>query len=237
MQFDVVTLFPGMFEGALTESILKRGREKGLIDIRLHDLRAYTHDRHRQVDDTPYGGGGGMVLMPGPIFEAVESIASQNPGLRCKTLLLSPQGRPFSQAAARQLAGTLEQMILICGRYEGVDERVREFLADEEISIGDYVLTGGELPAMVIIDAVSRLVPGVLGSSRSAEEDSFTGGLLECPQYTKPAVFRGHAVPEVLLSGNHAEVDRWRREQARIATIKKRPDLAGREGQISKGEE
>lgn len=226
MRFDVVTLFPGMFEGALTESILKRGREKGLIDIRLHDLRDFTHDRHRQVDDTPYGGGGGMVLMPGPIFEAVEAIERENTSLRSRTLLLSPQGRPFSQEVARQLAGTLDRIVLICGRYEGVDERVREFLADEEISIGDYVLTGGELPAMVIIDGVSRLVPGVLGGPQSALEDSFMEGQLEYPQYTKPAVFRGHPVPEILLSGNHGEVQKWRREQARIATMRKRPDLA-----------
>jgi tRNA (guanine37-N1)-methyltransferase len=233
MRFDVVTLFPGMFEGALTESILKRGREKGLIDVRLHDLRDFAHDKHRQVDDTPYGGGGGMVLMPGPIFEAVEAIEAESPALRSKTLLLSPQGRPFSQEVARQLAGTLDRVVLICGRYEGVDERVREYLADEEISIGDYVLTGGELPAMVIIDAVSRLVPGVLGSPQSALEDSFMEGQLEYPQYTKPAVFRGHTVPEILLSGNHGEVERWRREQARIATMKKRPDLAKRGGRAS----
>ena len=225
MQFDVVTIFPGMFEGPLTESILKRGRQKGLLEIRLHDLRDYAHDRHRQVDDTPYGGGGGMVLMPEPIFEAVEVIQKQHPAARSRVILMSPQGAPFSQRRAWSLAQELDRMILICGRYEGVDERVREFLCDEEISIGDYVLTGGELPAMVILDAVSRLVPGVLGSAVSALEDSFSSGALEYPQYTRPPVFRGHAVPEVLLSGNHAEIARWRQRKALEATERKRPDL------------
>ena len=226
MQFDVLTIFPGMFEGPLTESILKKGQEKGLIEVRLHDLRSFAHDRHRQVDDTPYGGGGGMVLMPGPIFEGVEAVQATHAAARSRVILLSPQGRPFDQERARQLARDFDRLILICGRYEGVDERVREFLADEEISIGDYVLTGGELPAMVLIDAVSRQVPGVLGSERSAEEDSFTAGHLEHPQYTKPSVFRGKAVPEILLSGNHAEIDKWRRAKAREATQTKRPDLA-----------
>ncbi len=225
MQFDVLTLFPGILAGALNESILKRGREKGLLEVRVHDLRVYTHDRHRQVDDTPYGGGGGMVLMPEPIFEAVEDIQKRHPAARSRVILMSPQGTPFSQQRAWSLARDLDRMILICGRYEGVDERVREFLCDEEISIGDYVLTGGELPAMVILDAVSRLVPGVLGSSASALEDSFSAGALEYPQYTKPPVFRGHAVPEVLLSGNHAEIARWRARKALEATEQKRPDL------------
>ena len=200
MQFDVLTIFPGMLEGPLTESILKRGREKGLIEVRLHDLRDYAHDRHRQVDDTPYGGGGGMVMMPGPIFEAVETILAKHPARRSRTVLLSPQGKPFSQVEARRLARDSERLLLICGRYEGVDERVREFLVDEEISIGDYVLTGGELAAMVVIDSISRLVPGVLGGERSAEEDSFSDGVLEHPQYTRPALFRDHPVPEILLS-------------------------------------
>jgi len=228
MQFDVLTIFPGMFAGPLTESILKRGQEKGLIEVRLHDLRQHAHDRHRQVDDTPYGGGGGMVLMPGPVFEGVESIQDLHPAMRSRVLLLSPQGRPFNQERAGELARDFDRLILICGRYEGVDERVREFLADEEVSIGDYVLTGGELPAMVVIDAVSRQVPGVLGSPHSAEDDSFTGdGGLEYPQYTKPAMFRDKPVPEVLLSGNHAEIVAWRRRKAREATETKRPDLAG----------
>jgi len=225
MQFDVLTIFPGMFEGPLTESILKRGRQKGLIDVRLHDLRDFAHDRHRQVDDTPYGGGGGMVMMPGPIFEAVESILAKHPAERSRVILLSPQGTPFGQEKARSLARDRDRLLLICGRYEGVDERVREFLVDEEISIGDYVLTGGELAAMVVIDSVSRLVPGVLGSEKSALEDSFSEGFLEYPQYTRPALFRGHPVPEVLLSGDHAEIRRWRREMALKNTEEKRPDL------------
>jgi tRNA (guanine37-N1)-methyltransferase len=225
MRFDILTIFPGMFEGPLTESILSRGREKGLIEVHRHDLRQYAHDRHRQVDDTPYGGGGGMILMPGPIFEAVESIREKHPAGRELVVLLSPQGIPFGQEKARQMAGSYDRLLLICGRYEGVDERVREFLVDEEISIGDYVLTGGELAAMVVIDAVARLVPGVLGGERSAAEDSFSGGVLEYPQYTRPAIFRGHPVPEVLLSGNHAEIRRWRSEMALKTTATKRPDL------------
>jgi tRNA (guanine37-N1)-methyltransferase len=236
MQFDVLTIFPAMFVGPLTESILKRGQEKGLIEVRLHDLREYAHDRHRQVDDTPYGGGGGMVLTPGPVFEGVESIQGRYPSLRSQVVLLSPQGKPFNQQRAGELARSFDRLILICGHYEGVDERVREFLADEEISIGDYVLTGGELPAMVVIDAVSRQVPGVLGSPRSAEEDSFADGELEYPQYTKPALFRDMPVPEVLLSGNHAEILAWRRRKAREATSSKRPDLTGAAGRITGGE-
>jgi len=225
MQFDVLTLFPGILAGALNESIVKRGREKGLLQVRVHDLRDYAHDRHRQVDDTPYGGGGGMVLMPEPIFEAVEAIRKEHPAERSRVILMSPQGTPFTQQRAWSLSRDLDRMILICGRYEGVDERVREFLCDEEISIGDYVLTGGELPALVILDAVARLVPGVLGSPASALEDSFSTGALDYPQYTRPPVFRGHAVPEVLLSGNHAEIARWRDRQALEATERKRPDL------------
>jgi tRNA (guanine37-N1)-methyltransferase len=236
MQFDVLTIFPGMFAGPLTESILKRGQEKRLIEVRLHDLREHAHDRHRQVDDTPYGGGGGMVLMPGPVFEGVESIQKQYPAARSQVILLSPQGKPFRQERAAELARDFDRLILICGRYEGVDERVREFLADEEVSIGDYVLTGGELPAMVVIDAVSRQVPGVLGSPRSVEEDSFfAGGGLEYPQYTKPAVFRGMPIPEVLLSGNHAEIIAWRRRKAREATESKRPDLSRAAERITGG--
>jgi tRNA (guanine37-N1)-methyltransferase len=225
MRFDIVTLFPGMFEGPLTESILKRGRQKGLIEVVLHDLRDYSRGRHRQVDDTPYGGGGGMVLMPGPIFEAVEKIRADHPAERDRVILLSPQGVRFDQEKARGLAAGCDRLLLICGRYEGVDERVREHLVDEEISIGDYVLTGGELAAMVLVDSVSRLVPGVLGGERSAEEDSFSAGVLECPQYTRPAEFRGYPVPEVLLSGNHAEIRRWRSEMALKNTSVKRPDL------------
>lgn len=225
MQFDVISIFPGMFEGPLTESILKRARKRHLIEVRLHDLRDYAPGRHRQVDDSPYGGGGGMVLMPGPLFAAVEAIREKHSATSSRVVLLSPQGRPFHQGRARQMAVSGERLILICGHYEGVDERVREFLADEEISIGDYVLTGGELAAMILIDTVSRLVPGVLGAEGAAEEDSFTGGALEYPHYTKPAVFRGHPVPEVLLSGNHAEISRWRERRTREITQLKRPDL------------
>ncbi len=225
MQFDVISIFPGMFEGPLTESILKRARKRHLIEVRLHDLRDYAPGRHRQVDDSPYGGGGGMVLMPGPLFAAVEAIREKHSATSSRVVLLSPQGRPFHQGRARQMAVSGERLILICGHYEGVDERVREFLADEEISIGDYVLTGGELAAMILIDTVSRLVPGVLGAEGAAEEDSFTGRTLEYPHYTKPAVFRGHPVPEVLLSGNHAEISLWRERRTREITQLKRPDL------------
>jgi tRNA (guanine37-N1)-methyltransferase len=229
MQFDILTIFPGMFEGPLTESILKAAREAGRIQVRLHDLREYARDRHRQVDDAPYGGGAGMVLMPGPIFDAVESIGSRYPAPRTRKILLSPQGSRMDQPLARRLAREYDRLLLICGRYEGVDERVREFLVDEEVSIGDYVLSGGELAAMVLLDAVARLVPGVLGCGRSAEEDSFSEGLLEYPQYTRPAVFRGHPVPEVLLSGNHAAIEQWRREKSVEVTRRKRPDLAALE--------
>lgn len=225
MEFDVLTIFPGMFEGPLTESILKRARARSLVQIRLHDLRDFAQDRHRQVDDTPYGGGGGMILKPGPIFEAVEAVQGRHPAGRSRIILLSPQGWRFTQERARGLVRDHDRLLLICGRYEGVDERVREFLVDEEISIGDYVLSGGELAAMVIIEAVSRLVPGVLGGERSAEEDSFSEGLLEYPQYTRPAVYAGHPVPEVLRSGNHAEIGRWRLQKALQATETKRPDL------------
>jgi len=235
MQFDVVTLFPEMFQGPLSASILKRARERRQIEVRLHNLRDYARNRHRQVDDAPYGGGGGMILLPGPIFEAVESILAGHPTEKSRVILLSPQGRRFDQEKARQFARNGARLILVCGRYEGVDERVREFLADEEVSIGDYVLTGGELAAMVVIDGVSRLVPGVLGSERSAQEDSFVVGELEYPQYTRPALFRGYAVPEVLLSGNHAEIERWRREKAREATGSKRPDLAAGRGETGAG--
>jgi tRNA (guanine37-N1)-methyltransferase len=225
MQFDVVSIFPGMFEGPLTESILKRARKRNLIEVRLHDLRDYAAGRHRQVDDSPYGGGGGMVLMPGPLFAAVEAIREKHPATHDRVILLSPQGRPFHQQRARRMAASGERLILICGHYEGVDERVREFLADEEVSIGDYVLTGGELAAMVLIDSVSRLVPGVLGAESAAEKDSFTERALEYPHYTKPAVFRGHPVPQVLLSGDHAEISRWRERRTREVTRLKRPDL------------
>jgi tRNA (guanine37-N1)-methyltransferase len=220
MKIDVLTLFPAMFAGPLDESIIKRAREAGRLDLAIHNLRDYAHDRHKTVDDRPFGGGPGMLLKPEPIFEAVESLARES----TRVILLSPAGRPFSQAIARELAG-LEHLLMVSGHYEGFDERVREQLADDELSIGDYVLTNGALPVMVIIDAVTRLLPGVLGDEGSARDDSFSQGLLEYPQYTRPAEFRGMKVPEVLLSGNHAEIARWRAEQARLRTRERRPDL------------
>ncbi len=220
MKIDVLTLFPAMFAGPLDESIIARARRTGLIDLNVYDLRNWTHDRHRTVDDKPFGGGPGMLLKPEPIFEAVEALA--RPGTR--VVLLSPAGRPFKQSIARELA-QVDDLLLICGHYEGFDERIRERLAHDELSIGDYVLTNGSLPAMVVIDAVTRLLPGALGDDQSATEESFSNGLLEYPQYTRPAEFQGMKVPEVLLSGNHAEIARWRAEQARQRTRARRPDL------------
>ena len=220
MKIDVLTLFPAMFAGPLDESIIKRAREAGRLDLAIYNLRDYAHDRHKTVDDRPFGGGPGMLLKPEPIFEAVEDLAREG----TRVILLSPAGRTFNQAVARELAGR-EHLLLVSGHYEGFDERVREQLADDELSIGDYVLTNGALPVMVIIDAVTRLLPGVLGDEGSARDDSFSQGLLEYPQYTRPAEFRGMKVPEVLLSGNHAEIARWRAEQARLRTKERRPDL------------
>lgn len=220
MKVDVLTLFPAMFAGPLDESIIKRARTAGLLDLRIHNLRDYAHDRHKTVDDRPFGGGPGMLLKPEPIFEAVEALAREN----TRVILLSPAGRQFNQSIARELAG-MDDLLLITGHYEGFDERIRQELADDELSIGDYVLTNGALPAMVIIDTVVRLLPGVLGDDQSAHEESFSAGLLEYPQYTRPAEFRGMKVPEVLLSGNHAEIARWRAEQSRNVTEQRRPDL------------
>lgn len=220
MKIDVITLFPAMFAGPLDESIIKRAREEGRLDLAIHNLRDYAHDRHKTVDDRPFGGGPGMLLKPEPIFEAVEDLKRES----TRVILLSPSGRPFNQAIARELAG-LEHLLMVSGHYEGFDERVRERLADDELSIGDYVLTNGALPVMVIIDAVTRLLPGVLGDDESARDDSFSHGLLEYPQYTRPAEFRGMKVPEVLFSGDHAEIARWRAEQARLRTQARRPDL------------
>jgi len=222
MRFDILTIFPGMLEGPLSESILRRARERGLIDVRVHDLRRWAPPPHHRVDDLPFGGGGGMVFRPEPIFAAVEELAAEGPPPR--VLLLSPQGRRLDQQKVREL-GTCTRLLLVCGRYEGVDERVREHLVDEEISIGDYVLTGGELAAAVVVDAVSRLLPGVLGDPQSAVCDSFSDGLLDYPHYTRPALFRGWAVPETLISGHHAAIEGWRREAARRNTARKRPDL------------
>jgi tRNA (guanine37-N1)-methyltransferase len=222
MKIDVLTLFPGMFAGPLDESIVRRARDAGRLAVQIHNLREYTHDRHRTVDDKPFGGGPGMLLKPEPIFEAVEHLA----GERTRVILLTPAGRRFNQALARELAQT-EHLLLVCGSYEGFDERIREALADDELSIGDFVLTNGALPAMVVIDAVARLLPGVLGDDESAREESFSRDALEYPQYTRPADFRGMKVPEVLLSGHHAEIARWRAEQARRRTEQRRPDLLG----------
>lgn len=220
MKIDVLTLFPGMFTGPLDESIVGRAREMQRLELQVHNLRDYTHDRHRTVDDRPFGGGPGMVLKPEPIFEAVENLAGEN----TRVILLTPSGRLFSQQIARELAAQ-PHLLLICGSYEGIDERVHEALADDELSIGDYVLTNGALPAMVVIDSVARLLPGVLGDDASSVEESFSHGLLEYPQYTRPAEFRGAPVPPVLLSGNHAEIARWREAEARRRTAERRPEL------------
>lgn len=226
MRFDVFTLIPAALEAYLASSVLGRARAAGLIDVRLHDIRDYTHDRHRTTDDTPYGGGGGMVMKPEPIFAAVEAVVGRDLG-SFPLILLSPQGRVFNQPMAAELA-RWPRLAFICGRYEGVDERVREHLASDEISIGDYVLTGGELPALVVIDAVARLVPGVLGNGDAAYDDSHGSGLLEYPHYTRPPDFRGWKVPDILLSGNHAQIAAWRRQQSLRRTLDRRPDLLER---------
>ena len=212
-----------MVDAALAEGVISRGIAKGLLDIRVHDLRDHTADRHRTVDDVPYGGGPGMVMKPEPLVRVVENIRATR-GTPDAVVLLTPQGRPFRQAEAVRLGG-LAHIVLLCGRYEGMDERVRELVATEELSIGDYVLSGGELPALVIVDAVSRLVPGVVGDEQSVEADSFTSGLLDYPHYTRPAEFAGLKVPDVLLSGHHAEVRRWRRKAALARTLERRPEL------------
>ena len=220
MKIDVLTLFPAMFAGPLDESIIKRARNKGLLDLNVHDLRQWTHDRHKTVDDRPFGGGPGMLMKPEPIFEAVESLRRD----ATKVILLSPGGRKFDQQIARELSAQTD-LLFVTGHYEGFDERVRIGLADDELSIGDYVLTNGALPAMVVIDAVTRLLPGVLGDDESSRDESFSHGLLEYPQYTRPAEFRGMKAPDVLISGNHAEIEKWRREQAAQRTKERRPDL------------
>ena len=215
LRFDVVSLFPEVFEPVFKAGVVGRAIGRGLVELHAHDLREHTHDRHRQVDDVPYGGGPGMVLKPEPLFEAIEAIRAENRG---PVILLEPWGEPFTQQIARELAAE-PGLVIVCGRYEGIDDRVREKLADREISIGDYVLSGGEIPAMVVIDAVSRLLPGVLGDEESLSGDSFTADLLGHPQYTRPAEFRGLRVPEVLLSGNHREIEAWRQAQARRRTL------------------
>ncbi len=220
MRIDVVTLFPRMFDGALAESMLRVAQERGAVVIRIVDLRAYTEGRHRVADDYPFGGGGGMVLKPEPLFRAVEALRTPE----SRVVLLCPQGETLTQGVAARLA-TVAHLVLLCGHYEGVDERVRTHLADEELSIGDYVLTGGELPALVVMDAVSRLLPGVLGDATGPAQDSFAAGRLDHPQYTRPAEFRGLGVPDVLLSGDHGRIARWRRREAIRRTLLRRPDL------------
>jgi tRNA (guanine37-N1)-methyltransferase len=223
MRFDVLTLFPQMFEGPLDESILKRAQDAGLIQVAIHQLRDWAMDKHHTVDDSPFGGGPGMVMKPEPLFAAVEDIQplAQPPA---EVILLTPQGRHLDGPLVRELAA-YDRLLLVCGRYEGVDERVREHLADREVSIGDIVVSGGEFPALILIDAVSRQLPGVLGADDALAEESFDDGLLEYPQYTRPADFRGWSAPDILRSGNHAEVDRWRRRQRILRTSRRRPDL------------
>lgn len=223
MRIDVLTIFPEFFTGPFEASLIGRAREAGTLDLNVHDLRRWTHDRHRTVDDVPFGGGAGMVMKPDPFFEAVEELfggVEQRP----RTIVLTPRGRPLDQALARELSQE-PQLLLLCGRYEGIDERVHDAIATDEISIGDYVLAGGEVAACVVVEAVTRLIPGVMGNQASAADESFSDGLLEYPQYTRPASYRGMDVPEVLLSGHHGKVEAWRREQSRERTRRVRPDL------------
>ncbi|MCC6259811.1 MAG: tRNA (guanosine(37)-N1)-methyltransferase TrmD [Anaerolineales bacterium] len=230
MHFDVFTLLPEVFPAYLNTSILKRARERGLIQVDVHNLRDYTRDKHHTTDDMPYGGGGGMVMKPEPIFEALETILELTPQTppqpvsNIPIILLTPQGRVFNQNIAKELSAH-PRLALLCGRYEGIDERIREHLITDEISIGDYVLTGGEIPALILIDAISRLLPNVLGDPTGAEDDSHAMGLLEYPHYTRPPEFRGWRAPEILLSGDHAKIEKWRREQALERTFRKRPDM------------
>jgi tRNA (guanine37-N1)-methyltransferase len=226
MQVEIITIFPAMVEAVLSEGVIGRARERGLVEVRARDLRDFTADRHRSVDDVPYGGGPGMVMKPEPIFRAVEAISDER-GRPDAVLLMSPQGRLFTHAEAERLS-RLERLIVICGRYEGVDERVSEAIVTDEVSIGDYVLTGGELPALVVMDAVVRLVPGVVGDQASVAEDSFVRGMLDHPHYTRPPEFRGMAVPAVLVSGHHGEIERWRRQQRLRRTWSRRPELLDR---------
>jgi tRNA (guanine37-N1)-methyltransferase len=232
MNFDIITIFPDFFREVFEYGIVRRAKSAGLVEVRAHDLRRWTSDKHRQVDDRPFGGGDGMVLKPEPLFSAVEELTGAQAGAAAgvyadgtRVVLLSPQGRTLTQALAQELAQSSAQIVLICGRYEGVDERVAEGLATDEISIGDYVLSGGEPAAVVLVDAVVRLIPGALGNETSARHDSFSDGLLDFPHYTRPPEFRGMRVPEVLISGHHAEIARWRRRRALRKTRRNRPDL------------
>ncbi len=224
MRFDIISVFPELFTGVLECGIIRRARQSGLADVRLVNLRDFARDRHRSVDDRPYGGGEGMVFMPGPLFEAIESCRKSGEEGKGRVVLLSPQGKTWSQDLAAEYC-TIPHLILVCGRYEGVDQRVIDHLVDQEISIGDFVLTGGEIPAMVLLDSIVRLIPGALGCRESALNESFSSGLLDYPQYTRPAEYRGHAVPEVLLSGDHARIAEWRKEQALEKTKRARPEL------------
>lgn len=229
MRFDLLTIFPEFFTGPFDFGIIRRARQQGLIEINVHDLRSFTFDKHHVVDDRPFGGGDGMVLKPEPIFRAVESLLAEDIAnaeqKRSAVVLMSPQGRVFCQAEAERLAVECSRIVMLCGRYEGIDERVVEHLVTDEISIGDYVLTGGEMPAMVVVDAITRLLPNVLGSETSAVHDSFNNSLLDYPHYTRPAEFRGWQVPEVLIGGHHGEVAKWRRRAALLKTLQRRPDL------------
>ncbi|WP_031515353.1 tRNA (guanosine(37)-N1)-methyltransferase TrmD [Desulfofalx alkaliphila] len=222
MRIDILTLFPEMFDGPINTSILKRARDNKIISINLHNIRDYSQNKHRTVDDTPYGGGAGMVMQAEPIFKAMEKLNQE--GKAERVIMMCPQGRTFTQQMAKELAQE-KHLVLLCGHYEGIDERVKEKLVTDEISIGDYVLTGGELPAMVVVDAVARMIPGVLGEMASAQQDSFYHGLLDHPHYTKPREYQGLSVPEVLLSGHHKNIDRWRRRQSLLRTLERRPDL------------
>ncbi len=226
MQFDVFTLLPEVFAPYLESSILQRAQQRGLIDVRVHNIRDHARDKHHTTDDVPYGGGGGMVMKPEPVIEALESVLGLAAGRPADfpIILLTPQGRVFNQKVAADLAQQ-GRLALICGRYEGIDERIRQQIVTDEISIGDYVLTGGELPALILIDAIARLLPGVLGDPGGAADDSHASGLLEYPHYTRPPEFRGETVPQVLLSGDHAKIERWRREQSLLRTLQRRPDL------------
>lgn len=224
MIIDIFTLFPEMFAGPFDSSIIKRARDKGLLEINLTDIRTFSGNKHNTVDDTPYGGGAGMVMQVPPVLRALEQLRKQRGGALSRVVLMCPTGLPFSQNWAMDLSQE-EHLVIICGHYEGFDERVRELAVTDELSIGDYVLTGGEIPAMVVVDALSRMIPGVLGESASAEDDSFYQGLLEYPQYTRPREYEGLAVPEILLSGHHEKIRRWRRRQALLKTLERRPDL------------
>jgi tRNA (guanine37-N1)-methyltransferase len=226
MKCDILTIFPEIFRAYFNEGMLKRALLKRLIDIKAHNLRDYTDDKHRTTDDYPYGGGSGMVMKPEPFFAAVEALNPE--ASKRRVIMLSPAGKKFDQDMAKELSEEKRQLIFLCGRYEAIDERVRIALADDELSIGDYILTGGELPALVIIDAVARLIPGVLGDESSAEVESFSWGILDYPHYTRPPLFRGMAVPDVLLSGNHEDIRRWRRKEALRRTLQRRPDLLGK---------